>query len=182
MSSAPLEQDLSSAPIEAHTVDTGCYCPEVTVRCEKSGAFHARADRATCTLDLPPKACELFGFESGDKADPRAILATDVPADSSSDDVFELCSTKHEAHHACDRWMGAVCAFEVSAYDVSLECMRPFAEDKKVTRDLETVVAARELNACLCADTGCDACVDRCKADHPDAAETCARARAVYCD
>ena len=187
VSSAPLEQDLTSAPVPAPAPDaaeesSACYCPEVTVRCGTTGAFHARMDRATCTLDLPKKGCALFGLETGAKARPEEILAAPAPIDPSADDVFELCGAKHEAHHACDRSMDAACAFEVSAYDVSLECMRPFVEDEKVARDLETVIAAREMNACLCEETACAVCAERCRADHPDAADTCAQARAVYCD
>jgi hypothetical protein len=151
------------------------------VRCGIQGAFHARMDRATCTLDLPTRACALFGFDDGATAHPEAILAASADRDLDADDVFELCSTKHEAHHACDRSMDSPCAFEVSAYDVSLECMRAFATDPKVAHDIEGIAAAREMNECLCEQTSCAACSDRCRADHPSVLETCAQARTVYC-
>ena len=109
VTAAPLEQDLTSAQAPPPEEKTGCYCPEVVVRCGAPGAYHARMDRATCTLDLPKNACALFGWSTGDKASPEAILAADVPSDAQADDVFELCSTKHEAHHACERSLGAVC-------------------------------------------------------------------------
>lgn len=177
------EQDLASAEIDAKTdAAAGCYCPEVTVRCGTKGSFHARADRASCTLDLPAAGCSLFGFETGTTAHPEAILATVAPGDLSADDVFELCSAKHEAHHACDRAMGgSLCAFELPAYDVTLECMRTFAKDAKVAHNIEGVIAAREMNACLCADHACASCTARCKSDHPAFAATCDQAEAVYC-
>jgi hypothetical protein len=181
------EQDLASAPIAANEdagadAPAGCYCPDVTVRCGTSGAFHARADRSTCTLDLPATACALFGFETGSVAHPEAILATVAPSDLSADDVFELCSAKHEAHHACDRAMGGLlCAFELPAYDVTLECMRAFAADVKVAHNIEGVLAAREMNACLCDGTQCTSCTARCKTSHPMFATTCDQAESVYC-
>jgi hypothetical protein len=186
VSSSPLEsdeQELASAPIEADgpAPKPGCYCPEVTVQCGKAGAFHARMDRATCTLDLPPNACALFGFETGAKAHPEAILAAAAPGELSADDVFELCTVKHEAHHACDGRMDKPCAFEMDAYDVSLECMSAFATDPKVAHQIEGVRAAREMNACLCAETSCGACAARCKSDHPAFETTCAQAETVYC-
>ena len=185
VTSAPLEQDIASAPgpapVQEPEAEAGCYCPEVTVRCGSQGAFHARMDRATCTLDLPMKACSLFGFEDGGTAHPEAILAASFDRDLDAADVFELCSTKHEAHHACDRSMDSACAFEVSAYDVSLECMRAFSTDPKVAHELEGIAAAREMNACLCTDTSCGTCADRCKSDHPAFVATCAQAEAVYC-
>jgi hypothetical protein len=182
-SSSPLEgveqeQDLASAPVA--TEIGGCFCPEVTVRCAKTTGFHARADRATCTLELPPKACELFGFETGAKADPEKILAVPAPSDPSAEAVFELCSTKHEAHHACDRRMDQPCRFEMDAYDVSLECMRAFATDPKVAHQMEDVRAARAMNACLCEATSCPVCSARCKSDHPGFEATCVQAE-VYC-
>ena len=181
VTAAPLEseeQDLASAPQEK--TEAGCYCPEVTVQCGKSGAFHARMDRATCTLDLPPKACKLFGLESGAIAHPEAILATAAPADLDAEDVFELCSTKHEAHHACDRRMDKPCQFEMDAYDVSLECMGAYATDPKVARDIESVRAARAMNECLCAESSCATCADQCRSDFPEHEKTCAQAE-IYC-
>lgn len=180
------ESDLASARIAPGAPDaaagTGCYCPEVTVRCAAGeGAYHARADRASCTLDLPPKACALFGLSTGSKAFPERLLATKAPTDLSADDVYELCSVKHEAQHACDRRLDSPCMSEVEAYDVSLECMLPFATDEKVSHNIEGVRAAREMNACLCAETACGACTARCKSEHPAFATTCDQAEAVYC-
>lgn len=191
-SASPLEtttgdQDLASAPIPsapdaAADAPKGCYCPEVTIRCGTNGAFHARADRSSCTLDLPESGCALLGFESGAKAHPESILAMAAPTGLSADDVFELCTAKHEAHHACDWTMnGTLCAFELPAYDVALECMRSFADDVKVAHNIEGVLAAREMNACLCADSLCTACTARCKGDHPLFAATCEQAASVYC-
>jgi hypothetical protein len=182
--SAPLEaeteeRDLASAPVAVQE-EEDCYCPEVTVRCGKGEGFHARADRATCTLDLPPHACELFGFETGAKARPEAIRDFPAPEAPSAEDVYELCSTKHEAHHACDRRMDRRCQFEVDAYDVSLECMGSFAADPRVAFQMEAVRAAREMNACLCAESSCGACSARCKSDHPGLEATCAQAE-IYC-
>jgi hypothetical protein len=173
------EQELASAPIETEDA-TGCYCPEVTVRCVKPAGSHARADRATCTLDLPPQACVLFGFETGSTVSPEVVLGARAPSDPSADDVFEFCSTKHEAHHACDRRMDRPCAFEVDAYDVSLECMRAFAPDPTVAHQLEEVRAAREMNACLCGQSSCAACMAECKSNHPASEATCTQAQ-VYC-
>jgi hypothetical protein len=184
VTSSPLEsgeQDLASAPIEAKTEETGCYCPEVTVRCAKGGPFHARMDRATCTLDLPPKACALFGFEDGATARPEALLSLEAPKEMSASDVFELCGAKHEAHHACDRRMDKPCAFEVDAYDVSLECMGAYATDPQVARDIESVRAARAMNECLCAESSCSACAAECRSTFPEHEKTCAQAEAVYC-
>lgn len=185
---ATQERDLSSAPIDPGGGETdaaapasGCYCPDVTVRCAKAGAYHARADRATCTLDLPEAACALFGFETGTIAHPEAILATAGPADLGADDVYELCSVKHEAYHACDGAMTRPCEFEVAAYDVTLECMSAYAADPKVAHNVEGVRAARDLNACVCEATSCAACTARCKSDHPAFGATCDQAEQVYC-
>jgi hypothetical protein len=182
------EPELASAPIVEPDADAAaanapsCYCPTVTIRCGSGGAFHARADRATCTLDLPLAACRLFAFEDGALAEPERILATEAPAALSADDVFELCSAKHEAYHACDRAMGGrLCAFELPAYDVTLECMRGFATDPKVAHNIEGVLAAREMNACLCTENSCAACSARCRSEHPAFESTCEQAQTVYC-
>jgi hypothetical protein len=181
------EREIASAPLDAGadasdpTAST-CLCPQVSIRCNVTGPFHARADRASCTLELPASACRLFRFEDGTTADPRRILATEAPSGLDADDVFELCSTKHEAYHACDRTMNVpICAFELPAYDVSLECMRAFAADARVAYNIEGILAAREMNGCLCSSAPCDACLARCEASHPAYASTCEQARDVYC-
>lgn len=186
VSSSPLEsgeqdKELASAPIVTKSEESGCYCQVVEVRCAKAGAYHARMDRATCTLDLPSKACALFGLEDGATAHPEAILALEAPSELSASDVFELCGAKHEAHHACDRRMDKPCAFEMDAYDVSLECMGAYATDPKVARDIESVRAARAMNECLCAESSCVACAAECRSSFPEHEKTCAQAEAVYC-
>lgn len=182
------ESDRAPAPVDSDAVQAAtlksaraCSCAEVTINCHVSGPYHARADRAGCALDLPPGACSVLGLEDGAKVDPLGIIAAALPDALDADDVYELCTAKHEARHTCDGASVSACASEISAYEVTAECMGAYASDAKVAHNLEGSQAAAELNACLCGATACETCFAQCKSAHPQFADTCEQARSVYC-
>lgn len=180
LASAPIDAGAASAEPAAPARD--CYCAAVTVRCSGASNAHARADRAGCVLELPAQSCALLDLVPGSKVDPLDILAAPVPTDVKGNDVWEVCTAKHEARHTCDGAAISACASELTAYDVSLDCMNAYAAtDDVVAFNVENVVAAREMNACLCGGQACAACSAGCLADHPTRAATCDQAASVYC-
>lgn len=177
--------DLTSTSIDAGAPGdadaSACHCAEVTIRCSVQGPYHARTDRATCTLELPPRACDVLGVEDGAKANPEALMAAQLPADLGADDVYEICTAKHEARHACDGAKVAQCTGEVEAYEVSVACMSAYVADPNVAFNIEGSIAAKEMNACLCTGASCSTCASRCRNDHPKFIGTCVQAEVVYC-
>jgi hypothetical protein len=192
----PVEDGGADAPtpVDTGTTATSCHCVQVTVSCS-SDLGYASSDRAACTLALPLGMCGTLGLVDGANADPIALLGLplDGNAVSSTDDVYAFCAVKHEARHTCDAPAIRNCQSEQNAYTVSADCMRGVwasscgvsaapAWCDGVARAIAAHDAAYAFNVCACdAQTTCNECQGRCRAQFPEVTSTCRDSAKAYC-
>lgn len=86
--------------------------------------MYASTDRGACAFAFPPAICAVLGLDDGAFVEPQTVLAASPPPGATADDVYDFCSGKHEAAHACDGAWVSSCASERRAYGVTVACMR----------------------------------------------------------